>query len=51
MVEKYVSVSIPKSLIDKIDEVIESNEFGYSSRAEFMKEAVREKLKQLGKLI
>ena len=40
----YVSVSLPKTLIDKIDEIIRNRDYGYSSRAEFIKEAIRKHL-------
>jgi len=36
---KYVAVNIPKDLADKIDELVGT--FGYTSRAEFTKEALR----------
>lgn len=41
----YVSVKIPKELADQIDDLMISAGEGYSSRAEFVKEAVREKLR------
>lgn len=38
----YSSVSIPKALMDQIEKIIEENEgLGYSTKAEFVKEAVR----------
>lgn len=51
MTNGYITVSIPESLIKKIDNIIESKNFGYSSRAEFIKEAIRDKLSLFGKLI
>lgn len=36
-----MSVSIPKSIIEKIDKVVESKGLGYKSRPEFIKDAVR----------
>jgi len=39
---EYVSVSIPKSLIDQIDKVVGT--IGYTSRAEFIKDACRRQL-------
>lgn len=44
----YDSISLPKSFVKKIDEIIENPEFGYSSRAEFIKEAVRKQFKEYG---
>ena len=48
MADGYVNISIPKELIKKVDNIIENGEYGYTSRAEFIKE---EKLKSLGKLV
>lgn len=36
-----MSVSLPKSVIEKIDKVVESKGLGYKSRPEFIKDAVR----------
>jgi len=41
----YTSIKIPKELADQIDDLISSTGEGYSSRAEFVKEAVREKIR------
>lgn len=49
MSEGYVTISLPESFVKKIDEVVDIKEFGYSSRAEFVKEAVRLRLRELGK--
>ena len=46
----YVTVKLPKGLADLIDEVIESGRFGYRTRGEFVSEAVRRLLKELGYL-
>ena len=46
MVE-YAVVKIPKALVDKIDEII--GHLGFTSRAEFVKEAVRRLMTQLSK--
>jgi metal-responsive CopG/Arc/MetJ family transcriptional regulator len=40
----YVGIKIPKELAHQIDAVIDSKGGGYSSRAEFVKEAIRQKL-------
>ena len=47
MSHDYVSVSLPKSLINRIDEIIRNRDYGYSSRAEFIKEAIRKHLSKL----
>ena len=41
----YTSVCIPRRLLDEVDQILEKG--GYSSRAEFVKEAVRKNLKEL----
>ena len=41
MNHKYISVSLPTPLINKIDIIIKDTDYGYSSRAEFVKEAIR----------
>jgi len=48
MVKKFASVSLPKELIDKIDSIIKNGKFGYESRPEFIKEAIRKRLSELG---
>lgn len=37
----YVSVSIPKELIEAIDRLIEEKKYGYESRPELIKDAIR----------
>lgn len=44
---KHVSVSIPRDLIERIDKIIESCRYGYDSRPEFIKEAIRKRLEEL----
>lgn len=41
----YVTVSIPKRLIDKIDELKKNND--YTSRPDFIKQAIRNEFKRL----
>ena len=49
--ERYRSVNLPIGLVDEIDRLIEVfEEHGYSSRADFIKQAVREKIQELEKL-
>ena len=50
MVTKYTNIGLPEDLIQKIDEVIKKGHFGYKTRGEFVKEAVRDSLKELAKL-
>ncbi len=50
MVRKsYVNISIPKSLVDEIDKLVIKKTKGYISRAEFVKDAIRNLLKEMKK--
>lgn len=44
---RYVSVKIPKELMDEIDKIVSSGILGYRSRMEFIKDAVRDKILRL----
>ncbi len=47
--KSYSTVSLPDSLLEKIDQIIKKDIMGYSSRAEFLKDASRrliEKMKE-----
>ena len=46
MVAGYVNVGLPIDLIKQIDKVVRKSNFGYKSRGEFVKEAVRASLKK-----
>jgi len=37
----YVTIKLPKDLVEQIDLVLEKQSLGYSSRAEIVKDAVR----------
>ena len=43
----YVGVNIPASLTDEIDKIIDSKSLGYTSRAEFVKDATRQLLNKI----
>lgn len=45
--KSYVNISIPKTLVDEMDQIINKKIGGYSSRAEFMKDAARHLLEKL----
>ncbi len=45
--EEYVTVRLPKTLMDEIDRLIGSRVLGYRSRAEFVAEAIRWRLEAL----
>ena len=46
-VDGYVTVRIPKQLAYEIDEIIRSGTFGYKTRAEMVKEAIRLRMELL----
>lgn len=46
MVAKYVNVGLPIEMIKNIDKVVKSGKFGYKSRSEFVKEAVRRSMEK-----
>jgi metal-responsive CopG/Arc/MetJ family transcriptional regulator len=48
MTKKFVSISLPKDLVEKIDLIIKAGTLGYDSRPEFIKEAIRKRLSELG---
>jgi len=48
MAKKFVSISLPKDLVDKVDLIIKAGTLGYDSRPEFIKEAIRKRLSELG---
>ncbi len=45
--KSYVNVSIPDTLIEEIDEIIKEKKKGYTSRAELIKDAIRDILEKL----
>lgn len=46
--KEYANLSIPKELVIYIDMVIKSGKFGYRSRADFVTDAIRRRLEELG---
>ena len=48
MRKKYKTVSISEEHTTMIEDVIDSDNYGYSSISEFVKESVRERLRELG---
>jgi len=43
----YTTVALPNVLLDQVDDIVKSNKYGYVSKPEFIKEAIREKLQRL----
>jgi Arc/MetJ-type ribon-helix-helix transcriptional regulator len=48
MVRGYTSVSVSSKLIEKIDEALKSGKTTYNSRSDFIKDAIRIRLRELG---
>ena len=46
---KWKTVMLPEGLIKSVDEVISTDGFGYTSRSEFIKEAVRLRIQEIKK--
>jgi len=44
---RWKTVQLPEELLQRADKIIEHPEFGYTSRAEFIKEAVRLRVEAL----
>lgn len=44
MRKNYVNISVPSILIDLVDKAWQKSKKGYRSRAEFVLEAIREKI-------
>ncbi len=42
----YRGVNIPEELMREIEKVIKKKKYGFTSKAEFVKQAIREKLEQ-----
>ncbi len=38
---KYTNIALPNDLVEKMDAIIKKSKFGYKSRGEFTKEAIR----------
>jgi metal-responsive CopG/Arc/MetJ family transcriptional regulator len=49
--ERYRTVNLPVDLVDEVDRLIDVfAEHGYTSRADFIKQAIREKILELEEL-
>ncbi len=47
---RYTNIALPDDLVAQIDNIIKKKGLGYKSRGEFVKEAVRNHLRELKKL-
>ena len=48
LVDRYRTVNLPIDMVDEVDRLIDVfSEHGYTSRADFIKQAIREKILEL----
>ena len=47
---KYTTVSIPKHLMKKVEAVVTSGAHGYQNKSDFVLDAIRKRLRELGVL-
>lgn len=45
----FTTIAVPDELVEKIDEVVKEKRYGYRSRPEFIKEAIRNQLLRVRK--
>lgn len=43
----YSTIALPIILLDKVEEIVKNKKYTYISRPEFIKEAIRDKLKDM----
>ena len=46
---KWTNIPLPKELVNRVKEILEASELGYSSVSEFVREAVRIRLREVEK--
>jgi len=46
----YTTVTIPISIMEKVEEIIKKEKFGYRSKTDFILDATRKRLRELGAL-
>ncbi len=47
--DKWTNIPLPKELVRRVKDVLEAGELGYSSTSEFVREAVRIRLREIEK--
>ena len=47
----YVTIALPKIIVEQVEELIKDESHGYISKPEFIKEAIREKIRDIKKKI
>lgn len=48
---RWKTIQLPEELLDRVDDLVEAAELGYTSRAELIKEAVRLRVEKLEKAL
>jgi len=48
--QKYTTVFIPISLMERVKEVVENGKYGYQNNADFVLDSIRKRLRELGAL-
>jgi len=46
----YGTVRLPSELLKEIEEIIKQGKYGYKSKSEFIKEAIRRRIEELKRL-
>jgi Arc/MetJ-type ribon-helix-helix transcriptional regulator len=47
MTDEYTTVRLPKKLVDQVDSFLQTQSLGYTSRADVVKDAVRDFLEKM----
>ena len=48
---RWKTIQLPEALLERVDDVVAAPELGYTSRAEFVKEAVRLRVEAMESLL
>jgi len=43
----YTTIALPNVLIDQVERIVKDKKYGFVSKPEFIKEAIREKIRKL----
>ena len=47
--DSYRTIRLPKELVEEIEEIIRDKSLGYTSKADFVKDAVRRRIEEIKK--
>lgn len=51
MRRRWKTIQLPEELLDRVDDLVEMAELGYTSRADLIKESVRLRVEELEKVL